>query len=358
MAASRASRESIKIVNGAVDVVTIEGVESVVLRGVVDPDSMRKISVPDYQREVLSAGKIQSLKEALMESRVPDIDLGMRGEHVVERDEAYYLQDPVYVIDGLQRTAAGVQLVEAGYTPHIGALIHFNTNEQWERSRFQALNKGQTNLSNNVTLRNMAASSTAADTLLRITQSDKFVLQGRVCWNQQMKREHLITAITLVKTVGLLHSHAGPCRGSVLDVVGGLEKVIGNIGRNVFMHNVREFFAQIDAAFGLRNIAYRSEATQVKMSFLRALALTISKHENFWDGDRLQIPKPLLNKLSSFPLDDPTVRQLAGSAGKAPDMLELMFVEHINKGKRTQRLRKRSGIPENMEQDGLEQGDS
>lgn len=340
-------RTSIKVINGALDVIKIDGEESIVLRGVVDPDSLHAIKIPPYQREILSAQKIQALKRALVESRVPDVDIGMRGEGMVERDGAFYLQDPVYVIDGLQRITAGRELVEADlHRPHIGALIHFSTTERFERERFEALNSGQTTLSNNVTLRNLAATSTAAKTMLRITRDKQFVLCGRVSWTQNMHRGDLITAITYYKVVGLTHSHIGPCRGNVRQIANGLDKVIENVGRNVFMHNVRAFFEMIEATFGIKNVAYRQEAVQLKVAFLRALAGLVSKHENFWNDNRIEVPDHILRKLATFPIDDPTVRQLAGSAGKATDMLEMMIHDHVNAGKRTRRLKRRSGLHE------------
>lgn len=119
---------SIKLLNGAFEVIIIDGKESLALRGVVDPSSLASIITPPYQREILSPTKILVLKTALIRSRVPDIDLGMRGDRVIERDGFFYLQDPVFVIDGLQRKTAGAELVIAGTAqPHIGALVHFNT---------------------------------------------------------------------------------------------------------------------------------------------------------------------------------------------------------------------------------------
>lgn len=349
---------SIKVINGALDVIEIDGEEIMAIRGVIDPQSLQHIQTPDYQREILSPKKIAALKEALLNGRVPDIDLGMRGESVMEREGVFYLQDPVFVIDGLQRKTAAFEMVQSGAgNPHIGALIHIGTTENWERKRFEDLNLGQTGLSNNVTLRNMAKSHDGAGVMLRVSQDRGFVLHRKITWGQQMARGDLITAITFYKVVGRLHSHAGPGKGGVRDIAKGLDKIIKNVGKNNFMHNVRQFFALVDETFGVANVAYRNTAVQLKSSFLLALAGIVSDHESFWEGDKLEVPAHIKKKLATFPITDPHVGQLAGSAGKASFLLEQMLIEHINAGKRTRRLKKRSGLGDEEFDEFDEDGD-
>jgi hypothetical protein len=344
---------AVKVVKGALDVIEVDGVELLALRGQIDPHSLKNILTPPYQREVLSLSKIERLKDALRTSRVPEIDLGMRGDQCREMGKGIFmLHDPVYVVDGLQRKTAGEQLVEAGLAlPHIGALIHFNTTEEWELKRFTDLNTGQTGLSNNVMLRNLALRNAGAAVMYRLATQDKIpVLGGKICWTQNMRVGDLLTAITYYKVVGRLMGHAGPGRsGPIISATGGIDKMIAAVSRNVFIHNVRTFFQLIDETFGIANVAYRNQAVQLKASFLLALAGVISDHENFWDGDRLDISPDLKKRLAAFPINDQHVRQLAGSAGQAITILEVLIIEHLNYKKTTRKLKRRktaSELPE------------
>ncbi len=336
---------SIKVINASLDVITVGDVELFAIRGVIDPGSLEHVKVPDYQREVLSRSKVDALKDALRNGRVPDIDLGMRGSDYLERSGCFYLQDDVFVVDGLQRTTAAVELAREGGTPHLGALIHLETTEDWERDRFEALNIGQTGLSNNVTLRNLAKKVDAAGVMYRLSVNKDFVLNDQITWTQNMHRGDKITAITFYKVVGRLHAHAGPGKSNqVRELAKGLDKIIANVGRNIFINNVKAFFQLIDEAWGIANVAYRNQAIQLKTTFLLALATVVSSHENFWEGDRLVVPDHIKRKLAQFPISDPHVGTLAGSTGLAVQLLEQLLVEHINAGKRTRRLVKRSGL--------------
>lgn len=339
----------IRITNGAIDIVTINGVDTLALRGVIDPMSLKEVRVPAYQREVLSTSKIESLKKAIKNSRVPDIDLGMRGSsmrEIVDEDTGktvYVLEDDTYVIDGLQRKTAGEQLVNEDFMPHLGVIVHFDTNEVWERERFEALNIGQTGLSNNVTLRNLAESNTGAATMLEITKNSKFILFDKVSWTQNMRRGDLITAITFYKTVGRLHSHLGPGKGDPRNLARtGIAKIIGRAYKGNFVNNVIVFFWLLEECFGISNVAYRKTATHLKTTFLVALAGVLSDHEDFWEGNRLTVPADLRRKLAKFPVMDPTIRDLASSSGMAVKNLEIIIADHINSGKRTKRLRLRA----------------
>lgn len=341
-----ADRESVKVINAALDE-TPQG--EIVLRGVIDPDSLGFLQVDDYQREILSKEKIRKLKKALMRSRVPDIDLGMRGQRCREVSGSFYLQDPVYIVDGLQRVSAAQEMLldeSCEVIPHLGAVIHFGTNEEWERERFEDLNVGQTGLSGNVTLRNKRVTVPAMDALYKLSGSEAFVLTDKICWQQQMRRGNdLLTATTLVKVVGRLHGHAGPGSGSnVIELANGLQKIMDNVGRATFIQNIRLFFDVVDQAWGIRRVAYRQGAPFLKATFLITLAKVLSDHVNFWDGDKLVVDKSVVNKLAQFPVDDPELMRLASSSGMAADTLYWHFVKHINSGRRTRRLQLRRGM--------------
>ena len=145
-------RTSIKIIHAALDE---EGAE-IVLRGVVDATSLTNLKVAEYQREVLPDRRISELMKALQGGGVPDIQLGCRGGNWRSGSDAgtFYIQDDVYIIDGLQRCTAALRLLQKGIIPRIGAMISFNTTEEMERKRFKALNLTRVKLSPNVTLRN------------------------------------------------------------------------------------------------------------------------------------------------------------------------------------------------------------
>jgi hypothetical protein len=267
----------------------------------------------------------------------------MRGDEFHEREGAFYLMSPIYVIDGLQRITAALRNVADGDEPHLGAMVHFETTEAWERDRFEDLNLGQTGLSNNVILANMSATNRAARIVRSIADTDQaFVLKGCITWTQNMRRGDLITAITFYKVSGQLHAHmATGMIGSVRDIPRAFDKLIDNIGERTFRANVRTFFDILNMCFSIRAVAFRNEAVALKSTFMLALARLFSRHEDFWEGNKLVVPKHVLDRLNQFPVADPTVRSLAGSSGNAVAMLEGLMVEHINRGRRTRLLRSR-----------------
>ncbi len=350
---------SIKIVNAQLDVrKDFWGEEQITVKGVIDPASVGSIKVPTYQRELLSEPKIVKILEGWRREQLPDISLGMRGENILEREGAIYLQDPVFVIDGQQRMTAAQRLIAEGFDPHIGAMVYLDTSESWERQLFEALNLGQTKLSTNVILRNRAEDNEAAKVMFRITEDKQFVLFRRISWNQAMRRGDLITAVTYYKTVGRLHSFAGSGKGDAISIAEGLHKIIENVGKNNFMFNVREFFQMINEVFGIENISYRAQALQLKNSFLMALAGIVSDHENFWDGDRLVPPTYIKKRLAHFPTADPYVTQLASGAGGASSMiLEQFLIEHLNAGRKTRQLKRRSGLSSHEIKQDINGGD-
>lgn len=339
-----AERESVKIVSAGL--AEAEGGD-IVLRGLLDPSSMKLLHVDEYQREILSAKKIEKLRKALRKGKVPDVVLGMRGEGYREREAAFYLTDEVYIIDGLQRITAALHemLADSEFRPRLGATVHFSTTEDIEREMFEDLNLGQTKLSSNVTLRNQRSKNTAADALYRLSNDRGFIMKDRICWMQTMRRTDLITATTFFKVAGMLHSHAGPGRGSnVIELAKGLQKIMDNVGKVTFVNNVRAFFEPIDQAWGVNRVSFRHGASYLKTSFMIELARVFSNHENFWEGDKLVVPKDVIKKLSLFPISDPEVMRLSSSGGSAGELLYMLMVKHVNAGKRSRHLRLRSGL--------------
>lgn len=331
-------RSSVKLTNAALD----EQENEIILRGVIDPSSLPILKVADYQREILPNGKINSLMTALQAGGVPDIQLGCRGGNYITRENGnYFVQDDVYIIDGLQRTTAARRLMAKGIVPHLGAALYFNTTEDMERKRFRALNVTRVKLSPNVLLRNGRHDSTAVSALFQLCSSSQFILYKRVCWQQRMKRDELISAMTLVKICSMLHRHLGMAHNqrSHEAMMFGLDKVIEKYGRTVIMNNLREFWMMMEDAYSIKDIVYRDGGPALKGGFLTALAKVIATHEDFWTDSEMKIPKELRAKLKSFPLQDPHIAALAASTGASTNVLTQLIVNHLNSGKRTRRLR-------------------
>ncbi|MDP3793851.1 MAG: hypothetical protein Q8R07_03810 [Candidatus Uhrbacteria bacterium] len=335
------ARESVKLLHGALD----EKQGDIVLRGVLDTDSFKLLQVASYQREVMPYSRISELVAALKSSKVPDIELGMRGGDYHEREGIFYLQNDIYIIDGLQRVSAGMQMLMEGgeQKPRLGATIHFNTSEEWERERFKVLNVSRTKVSPNVLLRNLCPEIEAIALLHTMSTKDPgFILHSRVSWDQRIQRTQIISALTLLKVTGMLHAHIGPGRGGDYhELAEGSQKIFDRVGRNTFRDNVKTFFEIVDECWGVRAIAFKEGATYMRATFLGSLARLFSSHLNFWRDRKFVVEKDLRRKLSTFPVSDPTVRQLSGASGQARSMLLTMMIQHINSGKRTHRLQPR-----------------
>jgi len=71
-------RQTVKIIHGALDELPSG---SIILRGVISPDSFNLLRVAPYQREVSPDATIADLMKGYKEGRIPDIEMGMRGEN-------------------------------------------------------------------------------------------------------------------------------------------------------------------------------------------------------------------------------------------------------------------------------------
>lgn len=345
-------RESIKIVNGALDEIEVEGEKQIVLRGVIDPDSIHLLQVGSYQREVLPLTKISKLVEALETSKVPDIELGVRDSRCRDHEEMFYLPGDVFIVDGLQRVSAAKLMMQKGgdKKPHLGATIHFETTEEWERKRFKVLNANREKVSPNILLRNAQREVSAIGVLYRLCDNREFVLKSRVCWSQQMQRGHLITAVTFLKTTGTLHSHLGPGRGQNIDELAqGIEKITEAIGQQALRDNVKTFFDIVDQCWGIRTITFRAGAAYMHTTFLYTLARLFSRHPSFWRENRLFVERDVIRKITLFPVTDPQVVNLSGAGGQAGKILYQLLLDHVNSGRRTKRLISRHEIAKESE---------
>lgn len=341
-------QKPIRILNGGLD--DVKG--DIILRGSVDPSSLTDLLVDEYQREALPVTGLSDMLEALKQGVIfPDIELGMRGHTIGEREGVYTLREPVYIVDGQQRVNAAIHFLRTNpdKTIRLGAMIHFGTSKEWERERFLVTNTGRLRISPNVILRNQRETSTSVQALYGLsTRDDRFVLKGRVSWNQRMTRGEFISALTMAKIAGRLLAHKAPGGRSnrTADLVPSLDRAVTIFGVNIFRDNIRTFFDLIDECWGIRRVQYKESAIYMRSTYLFVLAKVLCDHEDFWredDGRRLFIDAPLRRKIALFAINDPEIIRLASSGGKAHEMLYMLMLGHINSGKRTKRLTARPG---------------
>jgi len=320
----------------------------IIAHGWLDIDALNNLRVGDYQREILetTGGRKSALRKAVEAGeRLPDIMLGMRGQSYTPRGSAMLLENDVYIVDGLQRVSAlrkfAADNPERASEVRIGAEVRFATNRDSEEELFTILNVQRKAMSASVILRNKRQHSNGVATLYGLTMTDKsFPMIGKVCWDQQMHRGELLTALSFAKSVVTLHRHV-TFGGRNLTVAGKLpgflDNMSGIIGLQTFRNNVVAFYEAIDDIWGLRGIKYTDRAIHTRSTFLIQLAAVFSDHEDFWDGKKLVIDAGQKAKLKSFPIDDPTIIRLASSGANAGILLYRHFIDHMNKGKQTSR---------------------
>ena len=330
--------DQVRLTNAALDEVG----NDVVIRGVIDPASLAMLKVAPYQREILLISTIRELAAAIRKGGVPDICLGMRGSRFEEPKGEFILQDDVYIIDGLQRRTAALEIMRSGGLPHLGAVVYVNTDEAWERRMFRALNILRTRLSPNVLLRNEAYDNEFVAMLYDLCKDPAFALYGRVSWDQRIKRGELMTAVGLLKITGRLHSRFKS--GLIIQhhevLAAKMQAVMQRISRKAVRENIRRYWQTIDDAFGVKNVTFKEGASHLRQAFNVVLAHVFANHQNFWKDAEFGISGDLVRKLSLFPITDPHVASLcaANLGGPATGILYKLVVDHINSGKRTRRL--------------------
>lgn len=330
----------VRIVNGALDDDPASPA-AIVLQGRIDPNTLRFLKVDnEYQRPLASRADIfDALKDGKV---VPNIEIGVRGQNFEVDGDDVVIKSPAYIIDGWQRVGNAMRLLELipNHPIRIFASVHFGTEQIWERHRFNALNKNVKKVSPNLHLRNMRDANEALLTLYGLSNSDKtFALYKRVCWSQNMQRGQLISALTLSKAAAMTHSHHTALSGaSAESVSASLARAAKSVSLPIFRKNVMGFIALVNDCWPLNAIEYTRSAPQIKSTFLYELARVISRHKIFWDeADRvLSVCADDRRKLSKFPVNDPQVVALAGTGGKARNILYQLLVDHMNSGRRQQ----------------------
>lgn len=333
----------VRILNGALDD-DPGSPAGIILQGRIDPGTFRflKVDANHYQRPCSDR---EDIFDALKQGKVPPpIDIGVRGQDFVSDGSDYLVRSPAYIVDGGQRLGNAQRLLELipDLDIRLFAMVHFNTDAAWEASRFDALNKNIKKVSPSLHLRNMRDRNEAVLTLFGLCHNERdFPLFERVCWSQDMARVQLMTASVLAKTAVMLHARHTPLGGVAADAVAvALKRASSVVTLPVFRSNVATFFAIINGCWPFAETAYRHSATQLKNTFLAELARMFSDYDAFWDatGTRLTVSADDRRKLASFPLNDTQVINLAGTGGKARRMLYQLLVNHMNSGRRTNRL--------------------
>lgn len=327
-------RESVKFTNVGVE----ERGGEITLRGTLSADSLDNILDDTYQREEVSGSSADDLESALEAgAKIPDIILGMRGENYSTRGDDHYLNDPVYVIDGLQRLTAARRLRARGGKPNLGAQVHLNTTREQERELFHVLNVKRLKVSRNILIRNKSEDFSFIAALIAATLDSTHPLYNRITWDQRAKSGHLLSATTILKILGALHAHLGHTKTvSVDDLIPKLQEVSDKIGKKLFMENGRAFFQLISDCWGIATITYKEGACWVKPNFLRCLADLLSRNNAspvVWKGTKLLVDPKLQKRLKAFNVNDPTVVHLASSSGKAREHLLTLMEDHLRSGR-------------------------
>lgn len=360
MATKEAS--GVKIVNAALEEAP-NG--SLILRGTIAVECLKNLKVDEYQREVLaptggggrSTSRIRKGIEA--GNRLPDIELGMRGDQFAAHGKTVTLHDPVYIIDGLQRVSAMMAHIEEHGTPNgaqpLGATIYLNTTKQAEKERFAILNgPGRIAVSPGVLLRNARDKHPSLLTLYGLSRNDpSFALYGRVSWDQRMKQQEILKALLLVKAATALHSgihkeilaeHGAAKRGEAAENkrASAMDRIAKHIGLQNFRENVKDFFELVDECYGIKNIEYGEAQGHLRGNFLITLGNFIANNQQLWsaDGKRIRIDRKSMERFKLFPVNDPEIRRLcAAGASMVLPILYNYLLEHMNKHRSKNRFR-------------------
>lgn len=337
--------EQIRIINPSID----DFQNTVVIRGILDLDTIKHLKTDYYQRELLPSSSRRNIISALESGeRLPDIILGMRGEEFQLSDNpdlSLFLCSPTFIIDGQQRIKSILQyLADCKQAPkpiRIGATIHLNTTPIFERELFQKLNQFQAKVSPNILLRNNKEDHPLIATFYGLTRSDKnFILFNRVCWQQNQTKTELMSAVTMSKIILALHAHISPGRhGGSRMILDHTDRLLSRIGLPIARANTKAFYELIDSCWGIARIHIKSGAPYMRLAFQEVLARCLSDHPIFWKDDkRLEVGYIWKKKLSSFPFQDPEIIRLCGSSGASRFTLYMHLLNHLNSGKRQNRL--------------------
>jgi hypothetical protein len=283
----------VRVINAALEDDADTG--DVVIRGVIDPTTLKFIHIGWYQREQgFSHAHTDSIIASYFSTgRIPDITLGMRGQRVKSstgKDAAYILLDKVYCIDGGQRLyAAAMALKERkDLKLSLGAKVYLNTTEETETEMFGRLGTTQVRIAPSVLMRNRKKQSAAALILVSLNDDPQFALKHRIAWDQVKTSHELMSGYALARVAGALHSHKGGAMRSskVYELLSGLDVLLGEIGPDTFRTNMVRLFDAIDKCWTIRHLTGTRDEQRphLKAEFLHTVCSLFSKYPEFWDG--------------------------------------------------------------------------
>jgi hypothetical protein len=333
---------------------TEDNAGNIVAQGFLATQSLERIGYDVYQRDLGTTAARRKLFVAARQGKpFPAVELGMRGVRTRDTSRGgILLLDPVYGIDGRQRIGTAIDFMGANLNSvvRVPATVHFNTTAVWERERFNELNLGQRRVSPSKLLSN-ERHLPAIGAIYGLTHSKDFALYNRVCWEQNMKRDELITARVLIMVAGTLHGHKVPSRRYSLQegLLPGMDRVVRIFGVQALKDNMREFFDVVNEAWGCTDVTYRNGTTQLRGAFLMTLARILSDHHDFWKDDptrgrdvRLVVDASYRARLKTIKLTDEVVRLVEGTI-KSREILRLFIIGELNKGKQ-KKLRPRGDV--------------
>ena len=335
----------VKIIRPSLD--DFEG--QTIIRGIIARESLPDLRTDFYQRELLPLSRRKDIWDGLNTgTQLPDVELGMRGDKFEMTDnDALTLIDSVFIVDGQQRISTLkeflVKFPEA--RARLGAIVHTNTNPDWERNRFHKLNTARAKVSSNVILRNLKDDEPAVAMLYGLSVADKtFVLYNRVCWAQHSTAHELLHAVVFARMASRIHSHLAPVRHETVaeNIASALRRVTERIGLPVLRENTKTFWNFIDEVWGIKELTVRhGNIPYLFAGFLSVLVDFLSDHVEFWQqpqDTKLVFPYDLKQKFKKFPVYDPEIVRLSGVTGKGKEALYFILMTHINSGKKTRRL--------------------
>lgn len=314
----------------------------VVVRGHIDPDTLKYIRFGPYQRERgFSQKHTNGIVSGYFENaQMADITLGMRGARTrdIKNKTATIgmaLLDPVYCVNGGQRVfgAAAAKAERPDIHIHLGAKILFNTTEESETELFGTLGTTEVRIAPSVLLRNRRKKSAAVNMLVNaLTKDAAFALKDRIAWDQAYGRGELIPGFTLARVVGCLHSHKGGALKStkVLDLATALDALVDKTGPDAVRANTIRFFDAIDKVWSIRRLTGRRDPRpQLNLKFMLTIATLCSNYSEFWDGTErvdFYFLDKYVKRLKGFKLED----FVRGTSNRPQEILYEILRKRLN----------------------------
>ena len=137
----------------------------------------------------------------------------------------------------------------------------------------------------------------------------------------------------------------------------GLQKLVERVGPNALRDNIKRYWDVLDECFDIRGIERASAPPHMKGGFLKAISNVFADHQDFWKDSTFTVSSDLRRKLRLFNIHEPYIAHLCGSRGIAETMLYVLIVKHLDRGKRSRRLKK-FDFPESMRMESQDQQDA